>query len=243
MNDEPLSRSARGLLQQALAEERALSPDSHHRQRLKRAVQGAVLAGAGSLAAAPAASALSLVALGKNIGLGLLMSGAVLGGAQLLSGPASKSEASSSATNSAARSAKALPAAPAVGAASATGESAAAKPVENSPPKRAASAPPSTRSATWALRAELELLNAAQSALRQHRPREALALLERYDATFPGGQLVSERLAVEVFAACELDDRVRAARAASSFLRRDENSALAERVKGACPFQSTGGAR
>lgn len=243
MNDEPLSRGARALLEQALAEERVLSPDRHHRQRVKRAVQGAVLAGAGSIATAQAASALSLLAVGKSVGLGLLVSGAVLGGAQLLSAPPSTSRPASSALSSAPRRAEPLPAAAPLGAATAGDEAASAKPVDVPAPKIAvSSAPVQAPSGTPALRAELELLNAAQSALRQGRPGETLSLLERYDTAFPGGQLVSERLAVEVFAACDLGDRARATRAASRFLQRDGNSALAERVKRACPFQPAGDA-
>jgi outer membrane protein assembly factor BamD (BamD/ComL family) len=84
------------------------------------------------------------------------------------------------------------------------------------------------------LRAELELMSQVQTALRDNRGVRALSLLERYDDAFPRGQLGTERLAAEVFAACQVGDVARARRAATKFLQRDASSTLAERVKGAC---------
>lgn len=85
-----------------------------------------------------------------------------------------------------------------------------------------------------ALRAELSLLNEVQNALRVGRARRALELVARHEREFPNGQLGNERLAAEVFAACQLGDLPRARSASLRFLARDRSSPLALRVKGAC---------
>jgi hypothetical protein len=85
------------------------------------------------------------------------------------------------------------------------------------------------------LRAELELMNQVQLALRDGRAVRALELVARHAAVFPQGQLTNERLAAEAFAACQIGDVERARRAAAAFLRRDSSSALALRVKNTCP--------
>jgi hypothetical protein len=77
-------------------------------------------------------------------------------------------------------------------------------------------------------------MSQVQAALRDNRGAQALSLLERYDDSFPRGQLGTERLAAEVFAACQVGDVARAGRAATRFLQRDSSSPLAQRVKGAC---------
>jgi hypothetical protein len=92
---------------------------------------------------------------------------------------------------------------------------------------------PSTPSAV-ALRAELSLLKEVQGALRVGRARRALELVARHEREFPNGQLGNERLAAEVFAACQLGDVPRARSASLRFLERDRSSPLALRVKGAC---------
>jgi len=90
------------------------------------------------------------------------------------------------------------------------------------------------------LSAELQLLNAAQAALRDGRGAQALALLQRYDQAFPQGQLLGERLAAEVFAACQVGNRARASQAAERFLHQDARSVLAGRVRQSCAFQQKG---
>jgi hypothetical protein len=243
MIEEPLSQRARALLDQALAEENALSPDPSRRRRLKRALlQSVALAGAGGAATAKVASAMPLLTLGKSIGVGLLVSGSVLGGAQLIAVPSAPSAA-----QGAPGPGKVMRVAPPVVPVAAS--EVAVEQVESpSPaadvaaPAASASAPSPSPSAAPALRAELELLNAAQAAQRDGNAAHALALLERYDVRFPAGQMTNERLAVEVFAACGLGNRPRAMRAASRFLQRDSSSALAERVKRACPVGQEGDA-
>jgi hypothetical protein len=84
------------------------------------------------------------------------------------------------------------------------------------------------------LRAELDLMSQVQAALRDRRAGQALELIERHDAVFGQGQLNQERLAAEVFAACQLRDRARARSAAARFLASDTSSPLALRVRGAC---------
>jgi hypothetical protein len=241
VTDEPLSRDARAMLNQALSEEQALAPDASHRRQLKRALlQGAALAGASGAATAKAASTLPLLGLGKSVGLGLLISGGVLGGAQLILAPA-RTPAPAASIVVAAPPRPVAPPAPPLTRASTEVEPVTAPP--NMPRATPVSVPPAPSSSAPALRAELQLLNAAQAAQRDGRAAEALSLLRRYDATFPAGQLTSERLAVEVFAACALGDRAAATRAAERFLQRDASSALAERVKRACPFDQEGSPR
>lgn len=237
MSDEPLSQRARALLDQAVAEEQALSPDPVRRRRLKRALlQSVALAGVGGAATAKAASLVPLLALGKSIGLGLLVSGGVLAGTQLIAAPPKPSAGSQG---------KVAPVlAPAIIEPIPSDAVELVKPLARAPdvttavPASAPSTPPATGPA---LRGELELLNRAQAALRDGNAAHALALLERYDVSFPSGQMTNERLAVEVFAACGLGNRARAARAASRFLELDQSSALAERVKRACPFHAAEG--
>lgn len=253
MSDE-LSNEARAILGQAVDEERALAPGAARRAGLKRALlQGAAVASASAVAGKAAAlqgtgaagtgtgvAGIKLVVLAKSVGLGLLVSGGVLGSIEVASRWSGSSEAPPKAAVvapvasapvgvSAQTGAPPPPEAPPVAEAAPP----ASPPPSTAPPSAAASAPPS-------LRAELELLGGAQAALRDGRAAEALRLFERYDAAFPAGQLTGERLAGEVFAACQVGDRARAGRAAKRFLLRDSDSALAERVKRACPFSSGG---
>lgn len=94
--------------------------------------------------------------------------------------------------------------------------------------------PSASASAGSPLRAELELMGQVQEALRDGQGARALSLIARYDARHPSGLLQTERLAAEVFAACQLGEKARAERAARAFLMRDRSSALAARVQKAC---------
>jgi hypothetical protein len=87
------------------------------------------------------------------------------------------------------------------------------------------------------LREELELMGEVQAALRDGLGARALELTALHAGRFPRGQLARERLAAEVFAACQAGQSERALRAASRFLERDSSSLLAERVRNACPFR------
>jgi hypothetical protein len=253
MTDE-LSRGARAMLERALADERQLAPGANKRQQLKRALlQAAVVSGAGGASLAKAAllegsrtagtvaGSASFFTLAKAVVVGVLVSGSLLGGAHVFS--TSPQPAGSSATPRA--SGPRLPEVPAAPSSAAPiGEPivekaapAAAAPQALTPRPPVSAAPVSAHPA---LRAELALMTAAQAALRDGKAWQALRLLERYDAEFPAGQLGRERLAAEVFAACQVGDRARAARAAQRFLGHDSDSALAQRVKQACPFTATG---
>ncbi|MGC4087789.1 MAG: hypothetical protein QM756_07810 [Polyangiaceae bacterium] len=80
---------------------------------------------------------------------------------------------------------------------------------------------------------ELTLLEKVQTELRAGRGAQALALLDS-SATPAGGQLQAERLAAEVFAACQAGDVGRARNAARSFLSRYPASPASGRVRGSC---------
>jgi hypothetical protein len=86
--------------------------------------------------------------------------------------------------------------------------------------------------------AELELISAVQAALRDGRPARALELVDRHAALYPRGQLETERLAAEAIAACQSGNEARGRRAALLFLQRDPTSALALRVRSACPARN-----
>ncbi|HVY32313.1 MAG TPA: hypothetical protein VHB79_37510 [Polyangiaceae bacterium] len=241
------------MLEQARSEELPLAPDATHRAQLKRSLLQGVALGQAPISVAAASvgakGAVQVVPFVKGICVGLLLSGGVAVGAHQLSSsgapsapvvvaapstnapapqqpaptPLSTITPPSSTPTEAPVSEQALPSAKAANAAS-----------RPAPSEEIPEAP------ALALRAELELMTAAQTALRDGRAAESLAFLERYDRTFPGGQLLGERLAAEVFAACQLGDRARATRAATRFLQRDSGSLLAERVRRSCAFQSAG---
>jgi hypothetical protein len=248
-----LSPEARAMLELARSEELPLAPDAAHRAQLKQSLLQGVALGQAPISAAAASvgakSAVQLVPFVKGVCVGLLLSGGVAMGAHQLS----KTDAPSGAvvaTPSAKARAPRQPASTARPKVEAPSTAPTEAPLVNeqaAPPPKVASA--ATKPApneevpgapTLALRAELELMTAAQAALRDGRAAESLEFLERYDRAFPGGQLLGERLAAEVFAACQLGDRARATRAATRFLQRDSGSLLADRVRRSCAFQSAG---
>lgn len=245
-----LSPEARAMLEQARSEELPLAPPQAHRARLKRSLLQGVALGQAPIAAAAASvgvkSSVQLVPFVKGICVGLLLSGGVAVGAHQLARPSEPSTAAPVAATASAR-ASLAPAPTALRIETPTLTPVPA-PLENGQPlpktasmvpKAAPNEEPAAAPAL-ALRAELELMTAAQAALRDGRAAESLAFLERYDRTFPGGQLLGERLAAEVFAACQLGDRARATRVATRFLQRDTGSLLADRVRRSCAFQSAG---
>lgn len=246
----PLSRSARELIERAVTDERELRADGARRARLKRALlSGVAASGAGllgstsqaAIGAQAASGAAPLLPLVKGLAVGLLLSGAVAGSVHLATEPRSQPPPAPSLANSGAVARRAeLP--PVAGQAAPSAPPAS---VEASAPQKAratmaaavvVASEPSASSVPQgpALRAELELMSQVQAALRDNLGARALSLLERYDDSFPRGQLGAERLAAEVFAACQVGDVARARRAATLFLQRDASSPLAERVKGAC---------
>lgn len=247
-----LSEQARTMLARALAEERPRVPGPTRRAQLKRSLlAGAALAAAGRAAAAPmaqvafapgTAGAASVLTFAKGLVVGLLISGGVVGATQYFSGvsmPAPPGVAS--APPSAARSPRSAPVAT-VAAADPSAQRSFAETSASSattPPRAPSEASPAEPALR--LSAELELMTAAQAALRDGRAAQALSLIERYDRTFPTGQLRGERLAAEVFAACLAGDRPRATRAAQRFSQRDVSSVLAGRVRRSCAFEGVEG--
>lgn len=255
-----LREDARSLIRAAVAEERA--PSDARRAALKRTLlsQAALLA-AGKAAAAPDAlwvegaralgegAALSGGALGAGALGGLFVKGAVVGAlvAGALHGVA-RFERASSAPETAPRavSTESLPsprphAQSIAPAALAVTSHTATLPLVASVSAPVTAAVPGTpprdsaqTATTPSLRAELELMAAAQAALRDgHSPR-ALELVDRHARLYPHGQLVQERLLAEALAGCQAGDLVRGRRAAQAFLARAPSSAMAARVKSAC---------
>jgi hypothetical protein len=213
----------------------------------RAAAGGAVTLLAESVAQASARSLSAVVASSVGIGMGV---GLVLAGAAQLAFP--ESSASRSAEPSAravATHSLALAARPAL---VVEAPRASTEAPETSPNPSAASdtsaaptalkrstatLPPSASSGAAAgspLRAELDLMAHVQEALRDNQGARALTLIASYDALYPSGVLTSERLAAEVFAACQMGDRTRARRAAARFLTEDSRSSLATRVRNAC---------
>jgi hypothetical protein len=81
---------------------------------------------------------------------------------------------------------------------------------------------------------ELALLEHVQSELRSGNGQRALQLLDRSSIDVEHSQLGAERLAAEVFAACQAGDLVRVRRAARRFLKEFPNSPSAARVRASC---------
>lgn len=261
-----LSDEARSVIRAAVAEE--FRPGRAHRERLRRGLLVRAAAGSAvtllgsSVAKASAKSLISTVAasLGLGFGAGLVIAGS----AQLALNPSAAhvTDARVSAASSSSMSGKkrapvaptptlapdppvSEPMAPQAIVPSAAEASARGTAWTNAP-----SVAPKARAGESAangggnqgsgspLRAELDLMAQVQEALRDARGARALELIARYDAQHPSGTLETERLAAEVFAACQTGDAVRARRAAQRFLARDQRSALAERVKKACSSEN-----
>lgn len=256
---EPLSREARGLLGQAVSEEGALRADAARRARLKQTLLSGLAASSAGLVAGTTEAAVGVKAAGgalslvKGLAVGLLVSGGIAGGFRLaLSSDAETPTppvASSAVAAERAEPAKLAdavqaadasprvdqtpPAAPAFVELSTPANVRAAAPASSTQPEPSTAAKPA-ESAAAALRAELTLMSEVQAALRDNQGARALTLIERYDGSFAQGQLRNERLAAEVFAACQVRSVARAQRAAVQFLSRDSSSPLAARVKAAC---------
>lgn len=87
---------------------------------------------------------------------------------------------------------------------------------------------------------EIALLERVQTALRAGNGASALTLLDQSSPGPGSGQLGSERLAAEVFAACQLGDRERASRAARRFLKIYGAAPASARVRTSCAGGETG---
>ena len=248
-----LSDEARSLIRAAVAEEPR--PGSAHRDRLRRGVLvraaagGAVTLVGSSVAKAAGGHALfATVAscVGLGFGAGLVLAGA----AQVAFGPSAQSRpnepsapvpSTARAPHDSVRSAALSPSvAPSTAARGASEGSRAASDWGSEPASSKArtlegvTLPGASAAPSSSLRAELDLMARVQGALRDGRGARALELIALYDARHPSGVLETERLAAEVFAACDIGDSARARRVAAHFLARDPVSALAQRVKNAC---------
>ena len=242
-----LNDDTRTLIRTAVAAEHG--PGGAHRARLRQKVLARVAAGGivtllGESAAQAGARSLSAVvasSLGVGVGVGLVLAGA----AQLAFSPSSlprsapplERPVSGSAVGQAAVQRTTQPNAELpMPSSAAPGVSSSLREVANlsSPP---APLKPSPAAALGSpLRAELDLMARVQEALRDNQGARALSLIATYDARHPSGTLENERLAAEVFAACQTGDRTRARRAAARFLARDGASSLAVRVRNACAY-------
>ncbi|MCH9682236.1 MAG: hypothetical protein K0V04_12430 [Deltaproteobacteria bacterium] len=89
--------------------------------------------------------------------------------------------------------------------------------------------------AVASMRAELELLSRAQSALRSGRANEALKLVAEHARRFPHGAVSQERAALEVAALCEAGRTEQGRAVAAKFARAYPRSPLGARVREACP--------
>lgn len=249
MSDE-LGTEARALIERACREERA--PEASVLRRIRNnvvfGVAPAVLLGAGEAAAAGAKlSVLSLV--------GLAGKGALLGTAVAIAGYAV--QRSESAPEPAP--VRALPAArletpepppvpnrtllapdprERVSPATAPRENAV---VEKSPASNASSTPsgeqlPSVGALpdSAELLEEVDNLRRVQEHLRAGRGAEALRVLDASSSRLGQGQLRQERLAAEVFAACQSGQTDRARAAARRFLRENPATPSAARLKTSC---------
>ncbi|MCA9713398.1 MAG: hypothetical protein KC468_01750, partial [Myxococcales bacterium] len=98
-------------------------------------------------------------------------------------------------------------------------------------PASARAEPPATSS----LAAETEALRRVRSELSRGEPARALELLDDHARRFPAGVLVEERAALRVVALCDAGRRADGRAAAGRFLARYPSSALAGRVRAACP--------
>ena len=249
-----LSDDTRRLIRAALAEEP--TPDGAHRAQLRRKVLARAAAGTvvslvgTSVAKASASSVLSMAASGVGLGFGVGL--ALVGAAHFAFEPSAPAGIAGSAAAQSTRSAparsiehaalraarpSALP--PPASAEVLAGERVTAPPASaplSLSPRApvSASSIASSRTDSGPLRAELDLMARVQGALRDGDGARALELIALYDARHPSGVLETERLAAEVFAACQIGDGARARRAAPRFLARDSASALAARVKSSC---------
>ncbi len=92
------------------------------------------------------------------------------------------------------------------------------------------------------LRAELALLQQADTALRAQRYADALRVLDTHAQRFAQGALAEERRGLRVLALCGLGETERGRAEQQQFLHSTPHSVLAERVRDACPLAAAAGA-
>jgi hypothetical protein len=78
-------------------------------------------------------------------------------------------------------------------------------------------------------------VRATLTALRDGRYGDALDLLAEHAAAFPRGAMAHERSGLRVVALCAAGQREQGSREKVAFLKSDPSSALAQRVRNACP--------
>jgi hypothetical protein len=93
---------------------------------------------------------------------------------------------------------------------------------------------PGLGSSDTSLLEEVALLERVQAALRAGDGAQALSLLDKNTSVSGSGQLGSERLAAEVFAACLVGNRARASRAARHFFQEYSATPASARVRASC---------
>jgi hypothetical protein len=82
---------------------------------------------------------------------------------------------------------------------------------------------------------ELALIRAALGSLNAGHPREALQQLDQHAARYPTGVMAEERAGLRAIALCAAGDTRAGLAEQARFLRQAPSSALAARVRGACP--------
>jgi hypothetical protein len=107
-------------------------------------------------------------------------------------------------------------------------------------PRMAASARSAAKTSnrsSQALSEEIELVRAAQVAMRQGDVSAALTMLESHASRFPRGALSEEREAARAIALCELRQFEQGRRVARRLLAASPHTPLAGRIRGSCePF-------
>jgi hypothetical protein len=250
MSDE-LGPEARDLIARACREERA--PEAHELRRIRNnvvlgAAPAAVLLGAGEAAAATAkvtlVSLAGLATKGFLLGTAVAFAGYTVHGyeyrsvsAPTLVRPAPKPETS------------VAPPVPSEVLVSADSPTPVVPPLERPESavirKRSSSSVSSTPPVAHLpssgalpdsaeLREEVENLSRVQEHLRAGRGAEALRVLDASSSRLGQGQLRQERLAAEVFAACQSGDKERARSAARRFLMENPATPSAARLKTSC---------
>jgi hypothetical protein len=99
------------------------------------------------------------------------------------------------------------------------------------PPTASASAKPAERAG---IEAELQLIHAAQRALREAKPELALARLDEHAARFPNGELADMRAIARIMALCQAGELAQAHALSQQFLQHSPRSPYAVRVRTLC---------
>jgi hypothetical protein len=81
---------------------------------------------------------------------------------------------------------------------------------------------------------ELAWIGAAQEALQNHRPSQALQLVEQHSFRFPDGALTQERLVVHTLALCALERFSAARRMLAVLEERAPDAPIVARVRSTC---------